>query len=104
MRASRILVASAALGLALVASPASAQEGGTTTTTVPRIPVSGDGTTVTTAPAPNTGTTGNGSPAAGLASTGVAADALVPFGFGLIAVGSALEAVARRRRLTARWG
>lgn len=98
MRAPRIFVASAALFLALAASPAAAQEGGTTTTAPPvrSIPVTGGGGS----PAPTT----NANPAPDLASTGVAADALVPFGFGLIALGAGLEAMARRRRLALRWG
>ena len=64
------------------------------TTTVPPIPVTG-GATTTTAPA----TSGTGDTAGDdLASTGIAADMLVPLGFGLIGAGGILQVASRRPR------
>ena len=77
----------------LLAAPAAGAQDATTTTTAPPvqpIPVTGGG-----APA---GTT-SGAP---LATTGFSADLLVPMGLGLVAVGSALDGLARRRRLSFR--
>lgn len=77
----------AAGALCVGAGVASAQ-----TTTVPPIPVTG-GATTTTAPA-STGTAAGGD----LASTGIAADLLVPLGFGLIGAGGVLQVASRRPR------
>jgi hypothetical protein len=80
-------LASVAGALCVGAGVAAAQ-----TTTVPPIPVTGGATTTTAAPA--TGGAGGGD----LASTGIAADLLVPLGFGLIGAGGVLQVASRRPR------
>ncbi len=77
--------------LCLGAGIASAQ-----TTTVPPIPVTPAPTT-TVATSATSGTASTGATGS-LASTGMAADLLVPFGFGLIGVGGLLQLAARRPR------
>jgi hypothetical protein len=76
----------------LLTAPAAGAQEDTTTTTAPPvqpIPVTGGGAAGTTSGAP-------------LATTGFSADLLVPMGLGLVAVGSALDGLARRRRLSFR--
>jgi hypothetical protein len=71
------------------------------TTTVPPIPVTGGATTTTVASTATTASSSSssGSVASGsLASTGIAADLLVPLGFGLIGAGGVLQLAARRPR------
>jgi hypothetical protein len=84
-------LAVAALGFA---APVAAQSTTTTSTTgVPSIPVTpAVPVTTTTAPAAAAAATTS----APLATTGIAADRLVPLGFLLIGLGSALVAAARR--------
>lgn len=95
MRALRVGLAVVVLALfALLAAPAAGAQEDTTTTTAPPvrpIPVTGGG-------AP--GGTTSGAP---LATTGFSADLLVPIGLGLIAAGSALDGLARRRGLSFRF-
>jgi hypothetical protein len=84
--------AALAVGALGFAAPVAAQSTTTTSTTgVPSIPVTpAVPVTTTTAPAAAAPTS------APLATTGIAADRLVPLGFLLIGLGSALVAAARR--------
>lgn len=108
VRALRVVVVSAAfaiVGFGAVAG-AGAQTTTPTSSSIPAIPVTGStpttvaASTATTAPASaSSATAASSTGSAGLATTGIAADTLVPLGFGLIGLGALLRALSRRPRL-----